>query len=404
MATRTVAGVVWMLGGVLLFPAQASSSTESRALTRQGYHHAYELRFDESLVVLAEAVRADPSDPAPLRAIAAVTWMEILFAQGVTTYAAFQGSSSADVVTRPPAPRHLAERFAANIAQALELAERRADSTPDDLDAQYELGATWGLQALYRGTVEGRAMAAFLDGRRAVATMLRITRRDPTRAEAALIPGIYRYAVSTLPWHKRMIATVAGMPGDSDGGIRLLERAASASAGTATDAALVLMTIYNREGRHGDAMRHLRHLVGRYPGNRLLRLNLAMTALDAGDPAVAVSIAGDLPGPADLACPPAAGERALWSYVRGAARAAQGHSGAEADLDDAMRPDSRDWIRARAHVERAKLAFRAGDGARGQAELDTAFHFGRRANDDTAIAAAERLRRNHQYERAQRED
>lgn len=396
MPTRTVAAVVWMLGGVVLLPAQASSSTESRVLTREGYRHAYELRFDESFAVLADASRADPSDPAPPRAIAAVTWMEILFAQGVATYAAFQGSSSADVVTRPPAPRHLAARFAASISQALDLAERRAATTPDDLDAQYELGATWGLQALYRGTVEGRAMAAFMDGRRAVGTMMRITRRDPARAEAALIPGIYRYAVSTLPWHKRMIATVAGMPGDREGGIRSLERAASPSAETSTDAALLLMTIYNREGRHADAMRHLHHLVSRYPGNRLLRLNLAMTALDAGDAAVAVTLAGNLPAPSDFGCPPVEGERALWSYVRGAARAAQGDLRAEADLQQAVQHDSRDWIRARAHVQRAKLAFRAGDGGRGKAELDAAFHFGRRANDDTAVAAAERLRKNNQ--------
>ena len=393
MATRTVAAVVWMLGGVVLLPAQAFSSTESRALTRQGYHHAYELRFDESLAVLAEAGRADPSDPAPPRAIAAVTWMEILFAQGVATYAAFQGSSSADVVTRPPAPRHLAARFAANMSRALDLAQRRVARTPDDLDAQYQLGATWGLQALYRGTVEGRAMAAFMDGRRAVATMVRVTQRDPTHAEAALIPGIYRYAVSTLPWHKRLIATVAGMPGDSEGGIRLLERAAGASAETATDAALVLMTIYNREGRHADAVRHLQHLVSRYPGNRLLRLNLAMTALDAGESAVAATAAGDLPAAADLSCPPVTGERALWRYVRGAARAALGDLRAGADLEEALQHDSRDWIRARAHVQRATLAFRAGDGAGGQAELDAALFYGRRANDDTAIAAAERLRR-----------
>ena len=396
MATRTVAAVVWMLGAGVLLPAQASSSTESRTLTTQGYRHAYELRFDESLAVLTEAARADPSDPAPPRAIAAVTWMEILFAQGVATYAAFQGSASADVVTRPPAPRHLAARFAANMSHALDLAQRRVASAPDDLDAQYQLGASWGLQALFRGTVEGRAIAAFMDGRRSVATMLRITERNPAHAEAALIPGIYRYAVSTLPWHKRLIASVAGMPGDSEGGIRSLERAASASAETATDAALVLMTIYNREGRHADAMRHLQQLVSRHPGNRLLRLNLAMTALDAGAAAAAVTLAGDLPAPADFTCPPVDGERALWSYVRGAARAAQGDLRAEADLEQALQHDSRDWIRARAHVQRAQLAFRAGDAARGTAELDAALHFGRRAADQTAIAAAERLRKDRQ--------
>ena len=102
---------------------------------------------------------------------------------------------------------------------------------PEDIDAQYQLGATVGLLALYRGTVEGRAFAAFLEGRRAVSILKRVREQDATHRESALIPGIYRYAVSTLPWHKRLIATVAGMSGDKEGGIQLLETAAARISG-----------------------------------------------------------------------------------------------------------------------------------------------------------------------------
>lgn len=138
---------------------------------------------------------------------------------------------------------------------------------------------------MYRGTVEGQALAAFNDGRRAVATMMRIREKDPGHREAALIPGIYRYAVSTLSWPKRMLAAAIGMGGDRDGGILLLEAAAAEQADTATDAALVLMVVYNREGRHADAFRHLWQLQMRHPDNRLIRLNSAATALAASQPA-----------------------------------------------------------------------------------------------------------------------
>ena len=399
MATTSLAAVGWVMGAAVALPAHSLSASDSRALTRAGYEQAYELKFDEALATLAEARQADASDPAPCRAIAAVTWMEILFGQGVATYAAFQGSPSADAVPRPTVPPHLAARFSEQAARALQLARQRAAASPDDQDAQYQLGATWGLQALYRGTVEGTAMAAFLDGRRAVAIMMRIRERDPGAAEAALIPGIYRYAVATLPWHKRLLATVAGMPADKEGGIQLLEAAAGEAAETSTDASLVLMTIYNREGRHGDAMRCLQLLVTRHPGNRLLRLNLAMTAFDAGDHAVAAAMTENPPGLDHLARPAVASERALWSYVRGAARAARGDERGRADLERATIGDTRDWIRARAHLELAKFAFRAADPRRGRAELDAALRFGRRANDEVAVRGAEQLLKTKGHDR-----
>lgn len=120
---------------------------------------------------------------------------------------------------------------------AVRLAQSQLAVRPDDTDVQYQLGASSGLLALYRGTVEGRTLAAFTEGRRAVAIMERIRERDSGHREAALLPGIYRYAVSTLSWPKRMLAAAAGMAGDGDGGIRLLETAASEPAETATDAA-----------------------------------------------------------------------------------------------------------------------------------------------------------------------
>jgi hypothetical protein len=85
------------------------------------------------------------------------------------------------------------------------------------------------------------------------------------------------------------------------------------------------------------------------------------------------------------------GERALWSYLRGAARAAVGDAGAEADLLRATREEPRDWIRARAHVELATLALGANDVSRAKTELEAARHFGRRADDDVAVRRAEQL-------------
>lgn len=373
-------------------PCPVSASTESRALTREAYRLAYGLKFAESVGVLDAARRADPGDPAPARAIAAVTWMEILFGQGAATFAAFSGEAPSESVPRPSVPAHLADRFLTHVEEATRLAQRQMALRPQDADAQYQLGATSGLLSLYRGTVEGRTLAAFSEARRAVGILEGIRERDPRHRESALIPGIYRYAVSTLPWPKRLLAAASGMAGDRDGGIRLLETAAADVADTSTDATLVLMVVYNREGRRADAFNHLKRLQVRHPGNRLLHLNAAATALAAAKPAVAVDeVARGLAVSPTVGVPHVLGERALWIYTRGVARSALGDLGAEGDLRQALGAGPRDWVRAHTHAELARLAVHAGNLERARVEGDLAVHYGQRAGDRPIVAAVKRL-------------
>ena len=370
----------------------ADGSARSRALVREAYSEAYELKFRESALTLAEARRRDPLDPAAARALAALSWMEILFAQGVATFQAFQGDASGDSVQRPSVEATLTTRFLALAGEAIRLAEQQVAAAPTAADALYQLGASTALLALYRATVEGRTWAAFVEGRRAVRTMVRVREQEPNHREAALILGMYRYAVSTLSWPKRMLASAAGMPGDRAGGIALLEAAAEPAAETATDAALLLVIVYNREGRHADAMRQLRHLREKHPANRLLTLNAAATALAGCDAAAAVAaITTGLAMHSKFDQPPVLGERAMWYFIRGTARAALADRGAADDLREALASNPRDWTRARTHVELAKFALKAGDQRQAKIELEAAERYGRRGGDIVAVEAAEQL-------------
>lgn len=379
---------------VLLIAALSSAhaSTRSRALTRQGYAEAYALNFPESLGTFAEARRADPRDPAPARAIAAITWMEILFAQGVATFEAFQGDASGDSVQRPTVDPAMAARFLTSAREAIQLAEQQVESNPTDAEALYQLGASTGLLALYRATVEGRTWAGFVEGRRAVRLMERVRQQQKGHREAALILGMYRYAVSTLSWPKRMLASAAGMPGDRAGGIAFLEAAAAPPAETETDASLLLVIVYNREGRHAEALRHLRQLREQHPGNRLLVLNTAATALAASDPAAAAeTISASLTTQPNFDRPRVLGERAMWYYVRGAARVALSDVRAADDLRQALASGPRDWIRARTHLELARLALQSGDERQAKLELQAAERYGRLGADDRTIEKAKGL-------------
>ena len=114
----------------------------------------------------------------------------------------------------------------------------------------------------------------------------------------------------------------------------------------------------------------------------------------ASQPAVAVAIIGTTPANGlRFKHPQIPGERALWLYIRGAARAAIGYAGARDDLQQATLAEPRDWVRARAHVELGKLALLASDDEQARADFAAATFYGRRGGDRFAIDLATRLRR-----------
>ena len=85
----------------------------------------------------------------------------------------------------------------------------------------YDLGAAVGLQASYVATVEGRMLAGFKAARRCYDEHEQVLALDPSRKDAGLIVGTYRYLVSTLSLPMRVMAYVAGFGGGRDRGVQL---------------------------------------------------------------------------------------------------------------------------------------------------------------------------------------
>jgi tetratricopeptide (TPR) repeat protein len=383
-----------LVGVALLFGAAArlDASAESRQMTAQAFQDAYNLEFAACYARLETAARLDPADPAPPRAMAAITWMEMLFSQGAATFEAFTGQASGDDVVRPVTPPALNARFKTNIARALQLAEA-ALKTNDDADSHYQMGATTALLAIYGATIEGRTIGGLSDGRRAVKEMERARKLAPGRRETGMVLGISEYTVSTLSAPARWVARVFGLSGNKAEALQLLEEAATAGSETEADALLLLMIVYNREGNRAEAAKRLGRLQARFPGNRLLWLNAATIAIETGQFDVAERhltaglAARDLEAP-----PPVLGERAMWLLKRGTARAALGRAAdAVADLTQALAAGPRDWVRGRTHLELAKLARTRHDDPEAASQLRLAIEFGKRGGDQAAVRAAEAL-------------
>jgi len=387
---RTAIGLITLLC-LLVIDRPVDGSTLSRTRTNAAYALAYDLQFEACYEMLADAVAADRLDPAPQRAIAAVTWIEILFAQGVATFEAFTGEISKGDVSRPDTPQALTARFVRAIGEAKALADQQLAGT-DDAVGHYQVGATAALSALYRATVEGRTLGAFSEGRRAVNAIERARARDRGRRETALVLGMSQYTVSTMSWPVRTLARLSGLAGDRDAGLALLEEAAAPGAETETDALLLLMLVDNREGRPADAMRRLASLQRAHPRNRLLPLNHGAAALAAGQPLEAeAALSPGIAAQGWDGTPTVLGEQALWFAHRGAARVRVGRStDAAVDLQRGLASAPRDWVSGRIHAQLGDLALNAGDRSRARREFDMAIEFSRRGGDAAAVSDVKR--------------
>jgi tetratricopeptide (TPR) repeat protein len=299
--------------------AQTVPPPDAADLRRAGLEHGYNLDYAEALASFREAIAADPQDSAAHRLAAATLWMQLLAAQGAVTVEDYMGDARAVVARRAPAPA-VAAAFHEHLEHAIRLAEQMLRARPADADAHFQAGAAAGLRASYIATIEGRVKDSVAAGRRAYAEQTRVLDIDPTRHDAGLIVGLYRYGVSTLSLPMRLLARIAGFGSGRDSGLRLVEHAAAYPSDTQTNARFALVLLYNREGRHTDAARLIRELQARYPRNRLLGLEAAGTALRAGRPREALAAIDA--GLARLAADPrprAFGEQSRWRSLRATA-------------------------------------------------------------------------------------
>src|SRR5262249_17749817 len=158
----------------------------------------------------------------------------------------------------PPAALDVA--FHHYLAQALAHAEDRLRARPRDAEAHYQVGAAYALLASYTATVDGRVLESIGAARRAYHEHQRVLDLDPTRVDAGLIVGLYRYGVAALPAPLRLLAHMAGFAGDRAQAVRLIENAAREGGDAQINALFSAIVVYTREQRFEDARRAIDEL------------------------------------------------------------------------------------------------------------------------------------------------
>ena len=391
-------GTLWAAGlavamAAVLEPRAAADSARSAGLLRAGYQHAYNLDFDEALATFRQAVEADPENPAVYRAVAAITWLNLMFARGALSSDEFLSSLPENNAAVKPPPADVVAVFRANVDKAIELAEAQIRKRPRDPAAHYNLGSARGLLAAYTVSVEGSLFGAVGLARGAFKATEQVLVLDPSRKDAAFFTGSYRYAVANLGSVKRWLAYLAGFSGDRALAVRMIEESAAYPSDVQADARILLVLVYNKERRYEDALRLLEGLRRDFPRNRLLWLESGASEMRARQPARALEYFN-----AGLAMfdrdprPKAFGEEALWYAKRGAALAGTGdRARAEADLRKSLALPGRDWVHGRCRLELGKLADLAGNRTAAVAEYRQAAALCAKDRDPVGRDEAERL-------------
>ena len=344
MSTRVLAGLL-----AVAWTCPVLSTTGPADLHARGLDYGYNLDYAEALATFEEAIARDPQDATAHRLAAATIWMRMLFLQGAITVDEYLGQAKAEDDRKRP-PIDLVAQFDRHIDRAIAIAERRVRMQPPDADAHYQLGAAAALRTTYIATVNGKVVDSLGSGRRAYNEHKRTLALDPSRKDASLIVGMYRYTVANLSLPMRLMARIAGFEGGRESGLRLVEEAARFNSLAQVNARLTLLLMYNRERRYDEALALIRDLQREFPRNRLLWLEEGSTAIRAERPSDALR-AIDW-GLAMLAADPrrkAFGEEANWRLHRGTALLLMKNvEAARQQLQLAATADAPRWIRTRA--------------------------------------------------------
>ena len=240
-----------------------------------GSEALFNLDYDAARKHFKEMADAFPNYPAGPQFLADTLWAETLY-QTRRLQSSLYGDddtfySTGDDKVDPK----IVNEFRALTRQARVLTEARLNQFPKDTAALYFIGAMQGLKASFAEAVERRHFAALKDGSDAVDKHREVIKLDPSYRDAEITIGLYDYTVGSLPLPVKMMAGMFGHRGSKKRGLATLERVAKEGNWVHDEAKTLLIVLYTREKRFGEAAVYARELAAKYPRNYLYRLEAA---------------------------------------------------------------------------------------------------------------------------------
>lgn len=254
-----------------------------------GLDHFYNLEYEESIASLKKALQGDPDNPVLRNFLTNAYLFQELYRLGQLEGNLY--SASNDFLKEKPKPD--AERMAlvrGRIAEVKELCERRLENNSRDVEALYALGLAYGIEANYTFTLDKKYLEALRLGSKANELHERVLKLDPNYHDAKLIPGVYQYAVGSIPRSVKWLAFLLGYRGSKEEGIHLLQEAMMKGKWVTSDAAILLAVIYSREDQHAYARKLMTSISDYFPRNPLFFLEIGRSFEREGNHKAALDI------------------------------------------------------------------------------------------------------------------
>ncbi|MBI4466946.1 MAG: tetratricopeptide repeat protein [Acidobacteria bacterium] len=285
-------GILFLASLALLLTAAvaAADNVDPWVYAHAGLDHFYSLEYKEAISDLEKAVEGDPGNPILENFLTNAYLFEELHRLGQLEGNLYSASNAFLREKKPEPGRQPAELIRQRIARVKQLAERRLERNPRDVNALYALGLAHGIEANMLFTLEKKYLDALRTGSKANELHERLLRLDPNYHDARLIPGLYQYAVGSIPRSVKWLAFLFGYRGSKQRGIQLMQQAMMGGKWVTSDAAILLAVIYGREKQHAYARQLLTAVSGYYPRNPLLFLEIGRSYEREGNRKAALEI------------------------------------------------------------------------------------------------------------------
>src|SRR5207248_5915281 len=205
-----------------------------------------------------------PAYPGGPQFLADTLWVETLYQSRRLQSSLYEDDETFYSTSEDKADPKVVDQFRTLTRQARVLTEARLKRFPKDTEALYFLGAIEGLKASFEEAVERRHFAALKDGSDAVDKHRELIKLNPAYRDAELTIGLYDYTVGALPLPVKIAAGMFGFHGSKTRGLATQERVANEGHWIHDEAKTLLIVLYTREKRFGEAAAYARELATKY--------------------------------------------------------------------------------------------------------------------------------------------